>query len=385
MELNFRGDSRERTRVCYLITRAEMGGSQTHVRDLLVGFHRQFDLTLATGEEGYLTDESRRLGIRTHVLPSLVQPLRPAQDVGALAQVVRLLRETKPDLIHCHTSKAGVLGRLAARLTGVPAVFTAHTWSFAEGASRLWKLVGTPSERLAAGWTSKIITVSESNRTLALSKRIGSAEQIVTIHNGIADTPLRAQPAGGGTPRIVMVARFAPQKNQLQLIEAAAGLDMPFRLTFVGDGPTRPAAEAAVRRFNLNDRVEFLGVRKDTDEILASASIFVLATNWEGFPITILEAMRAGLPVVATDVDGVREAVIEGETGFLVPRGDTASLRERLQLLLASGPTRARMGHNGRKRYETGYTVGAMLRKTESVYASICPKAVGSEQTLQSI
>jgi glycosyltransferase involved in cell wall biosynthesis len=386
MELTFEQNMLpKKTHICYLITRAEMGGSQTHVRDLLVGFRERFRLTLATGEEGYLTEEARRIGIQVRVLPSLVQPLRPAQDAEALAQVIGMLRDIKPDLIHCHTSKAGVLGRLAARITGVPAVFTAHTWSFAEGASKLWKIVGTPSERLAASWTSKIITVSESNRSLALAKGIGDAKKIVTIYNGIADTPLRAQPDRLSTPRIVMVARFASQKNQAQLLEAVSSLETPFQLTFVGDGPTRPEVEAMARRLKARGNVEFLGVRKDTDRILADSSIFVLATNWEGFPITILEAMRTGLPVVATDVDGVREAVVDGETGFLVPKANTAALRERLQSLLGDAHARVRMGSNGRRRYEAEYTVFTMLQRTESVYAAVCPGVAQREQVLQSV
>lgn len=388
MQLAFAGSSLTESRrmhVCYLITRAEMGGSQTHVLDLLRGFRNRLLITLATGEEGFLTEEARRLGVDTHVLPDLVQPLRPTQDVAALAQITSLLRNVKPDLVHCHTSKAGVLGRLAARITGIPAIFTAHTWSFADGTSRLWKVVGTPSERLAAKWAEKIITVSESNRLLALSQRIAEAEKIVTVHNGIPDDLQRARPGRLGVPRIVMIARFAPQKNQIQLLEALAGLEEPFTLALVGDGPTRPAVEEAARRLQLQDRVEFLGVRKDTGSILADSCIFVLATNWEGFPITILEAMRAGLPVIATDVDGVREAVIDGETGYLVAKGSTEELRDRLRDLLLNPETRSRMGRSGRRRYEAEYTLTSMLRNIERVYESAAMHNTQYERMLQSV
>jgi glycosyltransferase involved in cell wall biosynthesis len=371
--------------ICYLITRAEMGGSQTHVLNLLHGFQDRFQITLATGEEGFLTEEASKLGIRTYVLPNLVQPLRPGQDFAALMQVVTLLRKIKPDLIHCHTSKAGVIGRIAARIAGVPAVFTAHTWSFADGTSPLWKLVGRPSERLAARWSGKIIAVSDSNRSLAIQERVAPTGKVVTVHNGIGDTGFRAQPGERDVPRIVMVARFAAQKNQMQLVETAASLEMPFLLTFVGDGPTRPAVEAAARQAGLGDRVEFLGVRKDTERILADSSIFVLTTNWEGFPITILEAMRAGLPVIATDVDGVREAVVDGETGLLVPRNDYPALRDRLIFLLTSAEARVKMGRHGRKRYEAEFTVSAMLRKIESVYLDSLPEALKSQAELQSV
>jgi glycosyltransferase involved in cell wall biosynthesis len=359
--------------ILYLITRAEMGGSQTHVLDLLQGFREDFQITLATGEEGFLTEAARKLGVQTVVLPNLVQPLRPRQDAKALPDVIRLLRSLKPDLIHCHTSKAGIIGRLAARIARVPAVFTAHTWSFADGTSTLWKLVGTPSERLTARWTEKIIAVSESNRSLAIRRNVARENKIVTVHNGIADTNYRAHPGWSEIPQIVMVARFAPQKNQAQLLQALADITLPFKLTFVGDGPTRAAAEALTRDLGLADRVEYLGVRLDTDVILSQSDIFALATNWEGFPITILEAMRAGLPVIATDVDGVREAVTDQVTGYLVPRGDTEALKEKLAALLSSSTLRLQMGSAGRRRYESEFTQAIMLARIASIYHQAVP------------
>lgn len=359
--------------ILYLITRAEMGGSQTHLLELLRGFRRDFRLSLATGEDGFLTEAARGLGVETFVLPNLVQPLDPLKDVKALKEVVQLLHRVKPDLIHCHTSKAGIVGRAAAKAAGVPAVFTAHTWSFADGTSRMWKLIGTPSERLAARFTTKIIAVSDSNRDLAIRQRVAPEYKIVTVHNGIPDTGYRAWPERGGVPRIVMVARFAPQKNQQQLLSALAEVELPFKLTFVGDGPTRLAAEQLAGELGLTPRVEFLGVRRDTEQILAASELFVLATNWEGFPITILEAMRAGLPVIATDVDGVREAVLDGQTGCLVPRGDTQALREKLILLLSDARLRGKLGAAGRSIYEREFTRPVMLDKIADVYRSVVP------------
>jgi glycosyltransferase involved in cell wall biosynthesis len=359
--------------ILYLITRAEMGGSQTHLLELLRGFRHEFRLSLATGEEGFLTEAARGLGIETFVLPNLVQPLDPLKDVKALKETVQLLQRMKPHLIHCHTSKAGIVGRAAAKAVGVPAVFTAHTWSFADGTSRMWKLIGTPSERLAARFTTKIIAVSDSNRDLAIRQKVAPEYKIVTVHNGVPDTGYRARPERGGVPRIVMVARFAPQKNQQQLLSALADIELPFKLSFVGDGPTRQAAEQLASDLGLTSRVEFLGVRRDTEQILAASELFVLATNWEGFPITILEAMRAGLPVIATDVDGVREAVIDGQTGYLVRRGDNQALHEKLLLLLGDAKLRAKLGSGGRSAYEREFTRPVMLDKIAGIYRSVVP------------
>jgi glycosyltransferase involved in cell wall biosynthesis len=355
-------------KVLLLITRAELGGGQTHVLDLLRGFRERFDVELGTGEQGFLTEAAGQMGVRWHVLPHLVQPMRPWQDARALAECYRLIRAVRPDVVHTHTSKAGVIGRVAARLAGAPSVFTAHTWCFAEATSWKWKAVGIPLERMAARCSSRIITVSDANRALALEHHVARPEKFVTVHNGIADCQDRAEPGSEAIPRIVMVARFSDQKAQSLLIDAVAGIRQPFRLLLVGDGPTRPAVEAQVERYGLGDRVEFAGNRMGIPEILAASHIFALFTKWEGFPISILEAMRAGLPVVASDVNGVREAVSHWSTGFTVPAGDVAAFRERLELLLQDATLRARMGAASRQRFEREFTVERMLQRVAEVY-----------------
>jgi glycosyltransferase involved in cell wall biosynthesis len=362
-------------KILYLITRADLGGAQVHVVDLLKGFRNQCQLVLGVGESGFLTEAAESLQIPCHIVPDLVQPMRPFKDAWALTAIVELIRKTKPDLVHAHTSKAGVIGRLAAHWTGVPAVFTAHTWAFAEGTSWKWQKIGLPCEVLAAKCGPVIINVSEANRRLALQHGVGTESKLITIHNGIPDTCARAEPWADTIPRIVMVARFAPQKNHSLVLRAMAGLPLPFRLVFVGDGPTREAAEMEASELGLTEKVDFLGQRRDIEEILASSHIFVLPTNWEGFPLSILEAMRAGLPVVASDVGGVGEAVMDGETGFLVPAGDEAALRARLSLLVQSPELRRRLGQSGRIRYESEFAVSAMLRKTLQVYRDMVPNA----------
>jgi glycosyltransferase involved in cell wall biosynthesis len=167
-----------------------------------------------------------------------------------------------------------------------------------------------------------------------------------------------------------MLARFAPQKAQSLLVKAVAGIEQPFELAFVGDGPTRNAVEQQVATAGLANRTHFLGQRLDVPELLASADIFALFTHWEGFPITILEAMRAGLPSVVSDVGGVREAVHES-CGRIVAPGDIAGFRAALQGLLSDPALRIRMGAAARARYERNYTVQSMLEKTVAVYRAV--------------
>lgn len=358
-------------KILYLITRADLGGAQVHLLDLLKGLRSRIDATVAVGEEGFFTDAVRDLGIEYRIAPDLVQPISLARDSRALTQVVRLIRKLKPNLVHAHTSKAGVIGRLGARIAGVPSIFTAHTWCFAEGTSWKWKLAGIPCERLAARFGSAIINVSEANRRLATRNGISDQRKLLTIHNGITDVPDRAIPDLPEVPLIAMVARCVPQKDQALLLRALAAIDMPARAIFVGDGETRITLEAESCRLNLRDRVEFVGERRDVEKILAASHIFALPTRWEGFPLSILEAMRAGLPVVASNVGGVAEAVVDSKTGFLFPSGDEDQFRARLRKLIESPTLRYRMGAAGRKRYETEFTLEVMLRKTLAVYQEI--------------
>ena len=248
-------------------------------------------------------------------------------------------------------SRTHVEGRRGRKIRGpycrLPSVFTAHTWCFAEGTSWKWKLAGVPCERLAARFGSAIINVSDANRRLAASHGISDRVRLLTIHNGITDVSARAEPEFAGIPRIVMVARCAPQKDQALLLRALAEIDMPVQAIFVGDGETRPALEAEVYRLNLRNRVGFLGERRDVAQILSACHIFALPTRWEGFPLSILEAMRAGLPVVASNVGGVAEAVIDSKTGFLAPCGDEFAFRARLRELIENPPSAAKWARPG--------------------------------------
>jgi glycosyltransferase involved in cell wall biosynthesis len=176
-------------------------------------------------------------------------------------------------------------------------------------------------------------------------------------------------------PRIIMVARFSPQKAQALLLDAVRDIETPFELLFVGDGPDRSALEQRAAEMGLQHRVKFLGQRLDIPELLASSDIFALATNWEGFPIGILEAMRAGLPVVASNVNGVGEAVSDGVTGYLVPAADSNAFRNRLVQLLTDVNLRRNMGAAGRLRFEKEFTADVMLRKTASIYRELVREA----------
>ena len=361
-------------KILFVITRAERGGAQIHLLDVLSYLPSGCQPIVATGETGYLVEEANRLGVPVHVIPSLRQPITPIHDLLAFLKIRKLIKLEKPDLIHAHTSKAGLISRIAGWTTKRPTVFTAHTWSFADGVPSIRQLIALPLEKLAAKVGSKVIAVSRSNAQLATSKAVVDKANLVTIWNGVPDVSLRASPGTRDVPTLIMVARFAPQKDQLSLIRAVAGIKGAWRLLFVGDGPTRATVQREVNSFGLEDRVEFLGDRDDIAGLLAQSDAFVLSTNWEGLPLSILEAMRAGLPVITTNVGGCSEAVTDGVNGFLTEPGDVEHLREKIESLLSSRSLLKLMGAAGRARFDQDFRMESMIEKLLTVYHEVIPR-----------
>ncbi|RME29106.1 MAG: glycosyltransferase family 1 protein [Deltaproteobacteria bacterium] len=365
------GDEEGVLRVLVVITRGERGGAQVHVRDLLVGLQGRAALHLAVGEEGFLADEARTIGVPVHPIPALQREVAPRRDAAATRALLALARRIRPHLVHTHSTKAGLLGRLVARRLHLPAIHTAHSWSFSDGISWRRKAFAIPLEAAAGRWTDRFIAVSAADREVGLRYRVADDARVVVVHNGVADTSLRARPDRPGVPVLVMVARLAAPKDPLLLLQALEQVRAPCRLRLVGDGPDRGAVEDAVARLGIEDRVELLGTRRDIDAILADAQVGVLVSRQEGFPLVVLEAMRAGLPVVASDVGGVSEAVEHERTGLLVPRGDGEALRAALERLSADPGLRAAMGRAGRSAYEARFTVQRMVEGTAEVYADV--------------
>jgi glycosyltransferase involved in cell wall biosynthesis len=294
-------------------------------------------------------------------------------DLRAFWELRRALRALQPHLISAHCAKAGCLARLAASSLGLPVIYTPHYWSFTEGVPRKSALLYRWGERVLNPFGARIITVCEFDRRLAIRQRVAPGKRLVTVHNGMPDVPLefRAQPDRSPV-LLTMVARFEPQKDHASLLHALARLKQhPWQLDLIGEGALLGPTQQLARDLAITDRVRFLGQRSDVAARLAESQVYVLSTNWEGFPRSILEAMRAGLPVVSSDVAGVRESVEEGITGFVVPRGDRETWRARLEQLLTDPVLRARLGASGRLQYEQRFTFERTLEKTLAVYRQV--------------
>jgi glycosyltransferase involved in cell wall biosynthesis len=346
-------------------------GVPHHVLDLVRSLDpARYRIAVACPRESVLWGELEGSGIELHAISPAREP-RPA-DLRTLVTLLRLVRGA--DVVHGHSAKAGFLVRLAALLAGRRSrcVFTPHGWSFwsAGGAtSRLYLLL----ERLAARWCRTIITLSADERDAGLAGRIGSRAAYEVIPNGV-ELERFAAPSAPVDGRILMVGRFAPPKRHDLVLRAFALLHPGFpgsELWLVGDGEGLAAAERLAAELGVAGSTRFLGVRDDVPALLAGAACVVLASDYEGCPLSVIEAMAAGVPVVATRVGGVPEVVEDGVAGIVTAPGRADELSRGLAALLADGPAAARMGAAGRAAAEARFSREQMAAATERVYARI--------------
>jgi glycosyltransferase involved in cell wall biosynthesis len=309
-----------------------------------------------------------------HVLPRFQREAKPLKDLQALHEIRRLIRRTQPDLIHAHTSKAGFLGRLAARSLRVPCIYTIHSWLFGTPAlSRIWGILGAPCERVAARWCDRLIAVSEEGARVTLTQRIAAPSKVVTIHNGMRDCPDRAHLKASDSPVITMVARFTPVKEtpvkeHEVLLRAFATLPRGPRLCLAGEGPCRVRCQQLAQELGISDRVDFLGDCQNVPELLARSDVFVLASQFEMLPLSVLEAMRAGLPVIASNVGGVGETIVHGQSGLLVPSGSVTALAQTLAQVVGDYRLRVSLGRAARQRFVERFLYEQQEARTRAVY-----------------
>jgi glycosyltransferase involved in cell wall biosynthesis len=362
-------------RIAYAITRADaVGGASVHVLELASAMReRGHEVLVLVGGEGPVTELLAAAGVPVRRLRHLRRSVNPLHDARAFRELGEALRAFRPDLLSTHTAKAGWLGRAAARRLGIPVLYTPHGWPLGNREPGPRGAVFRLAERTAAPWTTSIVCVCEYERHLALTHGIGRPDQLVVIHNGVRNIPanLRADP--GKTPvRLVSVARFEPPKDPELLLRALAPLArLSWTLDFIGDGPLETACRKLAQTLGLEARVNFLGYRTDVAQVLASAQIFVLASRSEAFPRSVLEAMRAGLPVVASDVGGISEAVDNETSGFLAGSGDERGLSASIRGLIENTAGRQRLGSAARLTFEAKFRLECMIDRTAGLYDTV--------------
>jgi glycosyltransferase involved in cell wall biosynthesis len=382
-----------RLRVLHVITRMIVGGAQenTMLSCALIDPER-YESTLLTGPEtgveGELHSESIARGVTLWVEPSLVRRLSPWHDLVATIRLTRIMRRGRFDIVHTHSSKAGIVGRIAAWLARVPVVIhTVHGWGFNRHQPPHIYALYVGLERFCARLSPVLIVVGIPNRDEGLALGIGRPGQYRLIRSGIEiesyrDVTLSREAARARLSLpddafvIGSIGRLGEQKSPLDLFRAfvrVAAARPETHLVYVGDGPQRGELVTAIRDAGLAGRVHLTGLRRDVPELLRAFDVFALASRWEGLPRVFPQAMAAGLPIVATRVDGAPDAVIPGETGWLVEVGDTDGLAARLTALAADPDQARRMGAAGRARVEE-FSARRMVDGLAELYAEWAAK-----------
>ena len=362
-------------KIVYLLTRSDsFGGSQAHVAELSTNLTaRGHDVSVLIGGNGSVLTKMKALGIHCESIPHLVRAIQPSNDVRATIEIRAALLRIAPDLISAHSAKAGFLGRVAGATLGIPAIFTAHGWSIGDRISKQQGRIFLQIEKIASKFTAAIINVCDFEKDFAVSRGVGHESKMRVVHNGVPDIEpyLFASPEIQ-PPTLVTVARMESPKDHETLLGALANIKhLNWHFHWIGDGPLYERIRTLTETLGLSGRVRFWGAIDNVEQALANAQLFVLSSRSEGFPRSILEAMRAGLPVVASDVGGIREAVIDGETGRVCPRSDVSRLANTLQDLICNPALRRSMGTAGRLRYERFFTIARMLTATLQVYREV--------------
>lgn len=360
-------------RILYYTDTTGFGGAEQCLLNLMEGLDRDaWEPVLLHHDEpgvGPLASGAERIGIRTLLAPPLS---RRRYDPTDVFRVAKLLPAARADIFHAHliwplACRSGLLAALATR---IPVVLgTVHL--FVEMKFSWHNLL---RQRLLSHSIDRTIVVSH-----ALGKRLREvfglrADKVQVIHNGIPISRFEHtavhSASSSGRARVLCLARLDPQKGIPFLLQAAAQVPNA-QFSIVGDGPDRAKLEAQARTLGVGESVQFLGHRKDVPELLAQTDLFVLPSLWEGLPLSILEAMAAGKPVIATAVGGTPEAITDGQTGVLVPPSDARALANAIRTVLADGELARRLAERGREHVRREFSVEAMVRRNTELYRTL--------------
>jgi len=305
-----------------------------------------------------------------------------ARILSKVRAVARHLRAWEADVVHCHLPLAGVVGRMAGWLAGVPVVYTEHNLQE--------RYHGLTRRTNRATWRLQRHVVAVSEDVAASARRAcGTAVPITVVRNGVAVERFRRDPGAGARVRAELgiapetvvlgtVAVFRVQKRLDRWLEAAARIRAAVsgaKFVFVGDGPLRGEVEGWIRARGLQGAVHLVGLQDDVRPYLAAMDLYLISSSFEGLPVALLEAMAAGLPVVATAVGGIPEVVEPGVSGRLVQDGDVAGLAEAAIALAGAPELRARMGAAGRERVTASFSMARMTRELEGIYRGVVGSA----------
>lgn len=369
----------------YVITKLELGGAQKQLLSLIRRLDKEkFNLFLFTAQDGLLVKDALGINgltiIRSKCLERKINPLK---DLLALIEIHRFIKSNNIDIVHTHSSKAGILGRCAARFARVNFIIhTVHGWSFNDYQPNFIRHIFIGLERLSARLSHKLIVVSYYDKQKGLINRIGREDKYIVIRYGIdcaeffkRDQKIKEELGIDNTDLVVtMISCLKPQKSPQDFIKLAFlvnRIQPDIKFLLVGDGVLRKKIEKLISEFNLQSEVILTGWRRDVYRILSATDVFVLTSLWEGLPIAALEASASSIPAIATHTGGIAEVIIDGKTGFLIPSRNLKLMSERLTLLLKDGNLRRQMGENARNKLGPKFMLTNTVRDTQNLYDSL--------------
>ncbi len=369
----------------YVITKLELGGAQKQLLSLINHLGQdKFRPFLFTAKDGLLIPEASAInGLTLKKSRWLERAINPFKDLLALIEIYRFIKKNNIDIVHTHSSKAGILGRFAARLAKVKVVIhTVHGWSFNDCQPIAGRLFFILLERWSARFSDKLVVVSYCDRKKGLDNHIGKEDKYSLIRYGvdyaefnIKDHNIREELGIKPNDLVIgMIACFKPQKSPQDFIKLAFLTQRALpdaRFLLVGDGALRKSTEKLIHKFNLDKQIILTGWRRDIPRILSAIDVFVLTSLWEGLPISALEAMASAKPVVATHTGGVAEIITEGKTGFLTSSRDMNKMSEKLVVLLKDKNLRLQMGQNARSSLDLNFTLTNMIKENENLYEDL--------------
>ena len=358
--------------ILFVVTRSDdIGGVQIHVRDLALWFQKKnYKVTLLIGGNGQYLDLLNKSKIEYLICSSLKREINVFDDLKAIFEIKRIVYKLQPNLIHIHSPKARIIFSIL-KLLGLKEkiISTAHGWTFNSLSkfNQIYKIL----ELISSYSLDQTITVCQKDKVQALKNKFAK-NKLVCIHNGIFDLDKKSNNKFkcNNTIKLMMIGRFERQKDHKTLIEACAFLkEFNWHLNLIGKGPLENNIKKRVKELSLEERVSFQGWKKDVNTFLDDTDIFLLISNWEGFPISIIEAMRSSLPIIASDVGGISESVNHGTNGYLVKKGEVKLLVKYLKKIFKDKKLLKEFGAKSREIYLSKFNSEKMFKDLDRIYS----------------
>ncbi len=369
-------------KVCTIITKLELGGAQKIALSLCKNLNKnRFETLLICGCGGILDDEARQ-NTRVLFVKDLVRELRPVKDLKALFSIYKILKKEKPDIVHTHSSKAGILGRLAAKLAGTKCIIHAiHGFAFNDYQNKIKKYFYILLEKFCAKLSDILIVECEQTKIKGLKYNIGTEKQYVKINLGVELNEFKNYSQGKLLRQelsmkedemlVSTIGPFKPQKNLADFIKIADIVirkDKKIKFAVAGDGILRTDLENLIKDLHLEKYVYLLGWRRDIPNVLYSSDIFLMTSLWEGMPVVSINALYCAVPMVANAVDGQIDLINDGVNGYLVKPLDVQTAAEKILLLAKDADLRKRISSEAKKTIDFRFSTEEMIKKHEELY-----------------